>query len=62
MILEFFAEKEPLTFVEDPFPILPAATNPNDPALPQLVDVKIPIRNVTVSNTDKEMVIQADVG
>jgi hypothetical protein len=62
IILEHFAEKEPLTFVEDPYPVLPEATNPNDPALPRLVDVKIPIRDLTISNDDVEMIIAAKVG
>lgn len=61
-VLEYFAAREPLTFVEDPYPMLPEQTNPNGSTLPKLVDVKIPIRNLVVSNNDVEMVIAADVG
>jgi len=62
VILDYFAAKQPLTFVEDPYPILPAAANPNGPVPPMLVPVKIPIRDLKVFNTDVEMVLEGNVG
>jgi hypothetical protein len=61
-VLEYFANKTPLTFIEDPFPILEAVANPNGPPPPMLVPVKIPIRDLTVFNTDVEMVLEGNVG
>jgi hypothetical protein len=62
VILEFFAQKTPLTFIEDPYPILEAVANPNGAPPPMLVPVKVPIRDLRVFNTDLEMVIEANVG
>jgi hypothetical protein len=61
-VLEYFANESPLTSIEDPYPILEAAANPNDPPPPSLVPVKVPIRDLRVFNTDLEMVIEANVG
>ena len=61
-ILEYVGDKKPLTFVEDPYPILEEAENPNGSTLPRLVAVKVPIRDLTVFNNDVEMVIEANVG
>ena len=62
VILDYFANKTPLTFIEDPFPILESVANPNGAPPPMLVDVKVPIRDVRVFNDDVEMVIEANVG
>lgn len=61
-VLEYFAAKTPIAFVEDPFPILEAVANPNDPPPTMLVAVKVPIRDFRVFNTDTEMVLEANVG
>ncbi|NTV47203.1 MAG: hypothetical protein HGB11_11930 [Chlorobiales bacterium] len=61
-VADYFAAKFPLFELDDPYPILEAAPNPNGATLPQLVPVKIPIKNVTVYNDDLEMVVQANVG
>jgi hypothetical protein len=60
-VADYFATDNPLE-IEDPFPMLPATANPNGAALPDLVPVKIPIRNLRVFNDDNEMVIEASVG
>jgi hypothetical protein len=64
VIIDYLAADNPLTEIEDPYPILDATANPNDapPGPASLVPVKIPIRDLTVSNNDVEMVIQANVG
>jgi hypothetical protein len=60
-VADYFATDNPLE-IEDPFPMLPATANPNGAALPDLVPVKIPIRDLRVFNDDNEMVIEASVG
>ena len=54
-LIEHFVTDEPLFELEDPYPILEEAPNPNDkqgqPPLPKLVPVKLPIRDLTVSTT-----------
>jgi len=60
-VLEYFADKTPITYIEDPFPILEAVANPKGPPPPMLVPVKVPIRDFKVFNTDTEMVIEANV-
>jgi len=65
-VLDYFASRNELTHVEDPFPILEEAANPNQveggPVLPSLVPVKVPIRDLRVFNDDTEMVVEANVG
>jgi hypothetical protein len=65
-LIEHFVTDEPLFELEDPFPILDEAPNPNDkqgqPPLPKLVPVKLPIRDLTVSNNDVELVLEGNVG
>lgn len=61
-LIDKFSRDHPLTSVEDPYPILPAGANPNNPAGPALVPVKIPIRDLRVFNTDVEMVLEGNVG
>lgn len=61
-VLEYFADKKPLTSIEDPFPILQATANPNGAPPADLVPVKIPIRDLNVFNTDTEMVLEANIG
>lgn len=62
LLADYFANKNPLHQIEDPFPIMEAASNPN-PGLPStIVPVKIPIIDLKVFNNDKEMVIEGNVG
>jgi hypothetical protein len=65
-LIEHFVTDEPLFELEDPFPILGEAPNPNDrpdqPPLPKLVPVKLPIRDLTVFNNDVELVLEGNVG
>jgi len=61
-VADYFAAKTPLHQIEDPFPILEAAANPNPGAPSQLIPVKIPIRDLRVFNNDVEMVLEANVG
>jgi hypothetical protein len=58
---DYFASENPIYALEDPYPILEAAANPNGNG-PVLVPVKIPIRDLTVRNDDVEMILQANVG
>lgn len=60
-VADYFGAKNPLYQLEDPYPILGAANNPNGGG-PPLVPVKIPIRDLTVFNDDAEMILQANVG
>jgi len=62
VIIDYLASDSPLVELEDPYPILDETANPNDPPPDSLVPVKIPIRDLTVSNNDVEMVLQANVG
>jgi hypothetical protein len=62
VLLDHFAGESPLTEIEDPYPILDATANPNGAPPASLVPVKIPIRELTVSNNNVEMVITANVG
>jgi hypothetical protein len=65
-LIEHFVTDEPLFELEDPYPILGEAPNPNDkqgqPPLPKLVPVKLPIRDLTVSNNDVELILEGNVG
>ena len=61
-VADYFAAKTPLHEIEDPFPILEAAANPNPGAPSQIIPVKIPIRDLRVFNNDVEMVLEANVG
>ena len=61
-VADYFAAKAPIHQIEDPFPILEAAPNPNPGAPSQLIPVKIPIRDLRVFNDDVEMVLEANVG
>ena len=65
-LIEHFVTDEPLFELEDPFPILGKAANPNNkqgqPPLPELVPVKLPIRDLTVSNNDVELILEGNVG
>jgi hypothetical protein len=60
-IADYFAAKFPVLEIEDPYPMLPKADNPNTP-LPELIPVKIPIRDLTAFNNDVEMILEANVG
>lgn len=60
-IADYFASRNPLYQLEDPYSILPAVPNPNATFL-QLVPVKLPIRDLKVWNDDQEMVIEANLG
>jgi len=62
LVADYLANKYPIQLIEDPYPILPAANNPNPGAPLRVVPVKIPIRDLKVFNDDKEMVLQGNVG
>lgn len=62
MVADYFANQYPLHQIEDPYPILEAAANPNSSFLPSLVPVKIPIRDLRVFNNDQEMILEGNVG
>lgn len=61
-IIDYFGDRTPLASIEDPYPLLPATANPNNFGPPMLIPVKVPIRSLTVFNTDAEMVLEADIG
>lgn len=65
-LIEHFVTDDPLFELEDPYPILDKAPNPNNkpgqPSLPELVPVKLPIRDLTVFNNDVELVLEGNVG
>ena len=61
-VADYFAKKNPIQLIEDPYPILPEAPNPNGGFPPVIVPVKIPIRDLKVFNNDVEMVMEANVG
>ncbi|HXF68698.1 MAG TPA: hypothetical protein VNK89_02730 [Thermoflexus sp.] len=54
LVLDFFSRCNPIYQVDDPLEIMPASNG--------LIPVRIPIRNLSVSVNDAEMVLQADVG
>ncbi|MEQ1518478.1 MAG: hypothetical protein ABL931_18515 [Usitatibacteraceae bacterium] len=62
VVADYFANKNPLHEIEDPYPILEAAVNPNPGGTIPLVPVKIPVRNLRVFNNDVEMILEANVG
>lgn len=62
LIADYFANKYPLHQIEDPYPVLEAVANPNQGFPPQIVPVKIPIRDLKVFNNDQEMVLEGNVG
>jgi len=62
VVLDYFAAKTPLYSLEDPYPILDSADNPNPPDPNRLIPVKIPIRDLAVFNNDVEMILEANVG
>lgn len=53
-VADYFASQYPIYEFEDPYPILPQDGI--------LIPVKIPLRNVTATVTDTEMIVLADVG
>jgi hypothetical protein len=65
-LADYFAEENPIFEVEDPYPIMEKAPNPNnrpgEPPLPELLPVKLPIRDLTVFNNDVEIVLEGNVG
>jgi hypothetical protein len=61
VIADYFAAKFPILEIEDPYPMLGKAPNPNAPS-PELVPVKIPIVDLKVFNNDVEMIIEGSVG
>jgi hypothetical protein len=60
VIADYFAAKNPLFELEDPYPILSEAPNPNGGS-PALVPVLLPIRQLNVFNDSNEMVLQGTV-
>lgn len=55
-IADYFASRNPLYQLEDPYPILDA-----DPGIP-LIPVTLPIRDLEVQVDDVEMILEANVG
>ena len=53
-VADYFASRNPIFSVEDPFPILQYSG--------PLIPVKIPLRNVAVQVNDDEMILSLDVG
>lgn len=62
VIADYFANRNPIHQIEDPYPIMEATANPNSSFPPSIVPVKIPIRNLRVFNNDQEMVLEANIG
>lgn len=62
LVADYFANKYPIHQIEDPYPILKAANNPNGGFPAQLMPVKIPIRDLKVFNDDQEMVLEGNIG
>lgn len=62
LVADYFANKYPLHQIEDPYPLLETATNPNPVFPPSIVPVKIPIRDLSVFNNDQEMILEGNVG
>jgi hypothetical protein len=62
LVADYFAKENPLHQIEDPYPILEAAPNPNSGSPLMIVPVKIPIRDLKVFNDDHEMVLTANIG
>lgn len=60
VIADYFAARNPLFELEDPYPILPEAPNPNGGS-PALVPVLLPIRKLNVFNNNDEMVLEGTV-
>lgn len=61
-VLEYFAQQAPIHQIEDPYPIMGPAANPNPGGPSALVPVKVPIRDLVVRNDDREMILEANVG
>lgn len=62
IVADYFADKYPIHQIEDPYPMLDPAANPN-PGVPQfLIPVLVPILDLAVFNDDREMVLQANIG
>jgi hypothetical protein len=61
-VADYFASRNPLHEIEDPYPILEATPNPNPGGGAPLIPVKIPIRDLRVFNNDVEMILEANVG
>lgn len=53
-VADYFAAQSPICQFEDPFPILPASGG--------LIPVKLPIRDLSVTVSDVEMTLEANIG
>ena len=62
VVADYFAKASPIHEIEDPFPMLDEATNPNPSGPAKLIPVKVPIRDLKVFNNDVEMVLEGNVG
>lgn len=62
LVADYFASQYPVHQIEDPYPIMEAAANPNPGSPALIVPVKIPIRDLRVFNDDQEMVLEANIG
>jgi hypothetical protein len=54
ILLDYFARENPISVIEDPFPILESSGG--------LIPVKVPLTDFTVRVTDDEMIAEANVG
>jgi hypothetical protein len=54
LVMDFFGRCNPIFRIDDPFEILPASNG--------LIPVRVPIRNLSASVNDVEMIVLADVG
>jgi hypothetical protein len=65
LLLDFFGNCVPVYRIDDPFELLPAEVNHSvllSGTPVTLVPVTIPVRNLSASVNDVEMVVQADIG
>jgi hypothetical protein len=54
LVADYFAKKNPIYAVEDPYPILPYSGG--------LIPVKVPLRDMDVTVTDDEMILSTNIG
>jgi hypothetical protein len=62
LVAQYFAERTPLTTIEDPYPMLKKDTVNMLGTDFELLPVLVPITALKVFNTDDEMVVEASVG
>jgi hypothetical protein len=65
MVLQFFGACVPIYRIDDPFEVLPKKTTTAlrlDQAPVTLAPVAVPVRNLSATVSDVEMIVQADIG